>query len=188
MDMDSEQGRESAYELTRSDMWTVLPDILKEFDDVAPILPVSYGGEIERATRGAAYGMKARFALHFASIRKWDSVERGGFGDDDPAEAEKLFKEARDGAYLFNVPTGSIDDPYEDRPQTYHRVDPLITAYLQDKTGTMTDTDWQDAIFRTAYSTKHSVSVSGRTKTLGYYVGANYLYRCLLYTSDAADE
>ena len=99
MDMDSEQGRESAYELTRSDMWTVLPDILKEFDDVAPILPVSYGGEIERATRGAAYGMKARFALHFASIRKWDSVERGGFGDDDPAEAEKLFKEARDAAW-----------------------------------------------------------------------------------------
>ena len=92
-------------------------------------------------------------------------------------EFAKIFKEARDGAYLFNVPTGSIDDPYEDRPQTYHRVDPLITAYLQDKTGTMTDTDWQDAIFRTAYSTKHSVSVSGRTKTLGYYIGANYLYR-----------
>ena len=67
MDMDSEQGRESAYELTRSDMWTVLPDILKEFDDVAPILPVSYGGEIERATRGAAYGMKARFCLLYTS-------------------------------------------------------------------------------------------------------------------------
>ena len=95
----------------------------------------------------------------------------------DAYEFATIFKEARDGAYLFNVPTGSIDDPYEDRPQTYHRVDPLITAYLQDKTGTMTDTDWQDAIFRTAYSTKHSVSVSGRTKTLGYYVGANYLYR-----------
>ena len=92
-------------------------------------------------------------------------------------EFATIFKEARDGAYLFNVPTGSIDDPYEDRPQVYHRVDPLITAYLQDKTGTMTDTDWQDAIFRTAYSTKHSVSVSGRTKTLGYYIGANYLYR-----------
>ena len=95
----------------------------------------------------------------------------------DAYEFARIFKEARDGAYLFNVPTGSIDDPYEDRPQTYHRVDPLITAYLQDKTGTMTDTDWQDAIFRTAYSTKHSVSVSGRTKTLGYYIGANYLYR-----------
>ena len=71
-------------------------------------------------------------------------------------EFAKIFKEARDGATCSTFPTGSIDDPYEDRPQTYHRVDPLITAYLQDKTGTMTDTDWQDAIFRTAYSTKHS--------------------------------
>ena len=100
MDMDSEQGRESAYLLTRTDMWTVLPDILKEFDDVAPLLPVSYtGGEIERATRGAAYGMKARFALYFASIRKWDTLENNGFGDADAAEAEKLFKEARDAAW-----------------------------------------------------------------------------------------
>ena len=95
----------------------------------------------------------------------------------DAYEFAQLFKEARDGAYLSNVPTGSIDDPYEDRPQTYHRVDPLITAYLQDNTGTLTDTDWQDAIFRSAYSTKHSISVSGRTKTLGYYIGGNYLYR-----------
>ena len=95
----------------------------------------------------------------------------------DAYEFAQIFKEARDGAYLFNVPTGSIDDPYESRPQTYHRVDPLITAYLQDKTGTMTDTDWQDAIFRTAYSTKHSLSISGRTKSINYFVGANYLYR-----------
>ena len=43
--------------------------------------------------------------------------------------------------------------------------------------GTLTDTDLQDAIFRTALALKHSLSVSGRTKTLSYYVGANYLYR-----------
>ena len=95
----------------------------------------------------------------------------------DAYEFATIFKEARDGAYLFNVPTGSIDDPYADRPQTYHRVDPLITAYLQDKTGTLTNTDWQDAIFRTAWSTKHALSVSGKSKTLGYYVGLDYLYR-----------
>ena len=95
----------------------------------------------------------------------------------DAYEFATIFKEARDGAYLFNVPTGSIDDPYASRPQTYHRVDPLITAYLEDETGTLTNTDWQDAIFRTAYSTKHSLSVSGRTPALSYYVGANYLYR-----------
>lgn len=99
MDMDSEQGRQTAYELTRTDMWTVLPDILREFDEVAPLLPVSYtGAQIERATRGAAYGMKARFALYFASLRKWDTLENNGFGDADEAEAKKLFEEARDAA------------------------------------------------------------------------------------------
>lgn len=92
-------------------------------------------------------------------------------------EFAQLFKESRDNAYLAEVPTGSIADPYEERPKTYHRVDPLITAYLQDRTGTMTDTDWQDAIFRTARSTKHNISVSGKTPTLSYYIGMNYLYR-----------
>lgn len=92
-------------------------------------------------------------------------------------EFAQLFKEARDNAYLSEVPTGSIDDPYASRPKTYHRVDPLITAYLEDKTGTLTDTDWQDAIFRTALSHKHSLSVSGKGKTMSYYIGANYLYR-----------
>lgn len=92
-------------------------------------------------------------------------------------EFAEMFKEARDGSYLFSEPTGSIGDAYASRPETYHRVNPLITAYLQDKTGTLTDTDWQDAIFRTALSHKHSLSVSARTKNYNYYIGANYLYR-----------
>lgn len=92
-------------------------------------------------------------------------------------EFAEMFVEARNGSYLFSVPAGSISDDYGLRPETYHRVDPLITAYLQDKTGTLTDTDWQDEIFRTALSHKHSLSVSARTKNYNYYIGANYLYR-----------
>ena len=92
-------------------------------------------------------------------------------------EFAQLYKESRDNAYLSEVPTGSIDDPYGDRAKGYFRVPTIITAYLEDKTGTLTDTDWQDAIFRTALSHKHSLSVSGKSKSLSYYVGANYLYR-----------
>ena len=40
-----------------------------------------------------------------------------------------------------------------------------------------TNTDWQDEIFRVALSHKHSLSVSGKSKGINYYVGANYLYR-----------
>lgn len=95
----------------------------------------------------------------------------------DAYEFAEIFKESRDGAYLFNVPTGSIGDPYSGRPQSYHDVDPLITSYLQDKTGTLTNTDWQDEIFRTALSHKHALSVSARTKNYNYYIGVNYLNR-----------
>ena len=88
-----------------------------------------------------------------------------------------MFRESRNGSYLFSDPTGSISDPSAGRPEVYHRIDPLINAYLEDKTETLTNTDWQDEIFRTALSHKHSLSVSARTKNYNYYIGANYLYR-----------
>ena len=95
----------------------------------------------------------------------------------DAREWATLFREARNGSYLYSVPTGTISDPYKDRPQTYHRSDSVVDAYLMDENHTLTNTDWQDAIFRLAHTTRHAVSVSGKTPTISYYVGANYLYR-----------
>ena len=95
----------------------------------------------------------------------------------DAWEWATLFREARNGSYLYSVPTGTISDPYKDRPQTYHRSDSVVDAYLMDENHTLTNTDWQDAIFRLAHTTRHAVSVSGKTPTISYYVGANYLYR-----------
>lgn len=46
-------------------------------------------------------------------------------------------------------------------------------SYLNGDKG-LTDTDWQDAIFRTAATTSHNVSISGRGKTVGYFISANY--------------
>ena len=95
----------------------------------------------------------------------------------DAYEFAQMYKESRDGSYIYSVPSGSIGDADAGRPQTYHRTDPMAYIYLADETGTLTNTDWQDAIFRTALSTKHAVSVSARTKNYNYYVGGNYLYR-----------
>ena len=92
-------------------------------------------------------------------------------------EFAEMYKEARDGSYIYSVPTGSIGDPNEVRPNTYNRTDPIAFLYLSDETGTLTNTDWQDAIFRTAMSTKHAVSVSAKKKDYNYYVGLNYLMR-----------
>ena len=70
IDIESEEGRNAAYLLERTDRWSVLEDVLEEFDDVVEMLPREYSAsEVQRATKGAAYGMKARTALHFASIR-----------------------------------------------------------------------------------------------------------------------
>ena len=88
-----------------------------------------------------------------------------------------LFKEARDGAYLYNVPEGTISDPYGPRPQVYHRIHPIIEKYLNDDSGLLTDTDWQDAIFRNALSHQHNLSVSGKSGDTRYFLGANYLSR-----------
>lgn len=95
----------------------------------------------------------------------------------DAYEFATMFKEARDGAYLAQVPGASIGDPYDKRGQGYYRVNPIVDAYLHDTTGTLTNTDWQDEIFRTALTTKHSLSVSGKTPAARYYVGGSYLYR-----------
>lgn len=94
LDMDSEEGRESAYLLTRTDMWEVLDDLMQEFDDTAEILPVQYGAsEVEYATRGTAYGMKARYALFFASMCKWDTYGKG-----NTERATHYYELARDAA------------------------------------------------------------------------------------------
>jgi hypothetical protein len=94
LDLDTEEGRNAGYEFARSDKWDVLKDILADFDKAAELLPKSYGsGEVERATKGAAYACKARTALHFASIRRWDT-----FGDADETSATALYETARDAA------------------------------------------------------------------------------------------
>ena len=84
---------------------------------------------------------------------------------------------ARDGhnnAYLSEVPGASPDDPNSIRPQSYHQIPPELFPYLDGVPG-LTDTDWQDAIFRTAATTGHNISLSGKTQSINYFVSGNYM-------------
>ena len=92
-------------------------------------------------------------------------------------EWAEMYAEARNGSYFTEFRNGTLSDPYEERDKNYNRVNPIATSYLQDKTGTLIDTDWQDAIFRPAMTHKHSVSVSSKTKNNSYYLAVNYLSR-----------
>ena len=91
-------------------------------------------------------------------------------------EFAQLYKESRDGSYLYNVPTGTISDPYSSRPQTYHMVPDCLLPYLNGESG-LTDTDWQSEVLRTALSHKHNFSIGAKTNNYSYFVAANYLYR-----------
>jgi len=90
--------------------------------------------------------------------------------------AYQFAEAARDGhnaAYLGEVATGSANDPNSMRPQGYHQIPEELFPYLNGETG-LTDTDWQDAIFRTAATTSHNISLSSRNKNIGYFVSAGY--------------
>lgn len=57
----------------------------------------------------------------------------------------------------------------------YNTIVPMeIIPYLEGKKG-LTDTDWQDEIFRSAGIQNHSLSVSGGTPRIKYYVSLDYL-------------
>lgn len=58
-----EQGRKAKDEL--------IPLIYSDFDKAIEYLPVSYGSEAEHFTKGAAYAMKARFALYMSD---WETA------------------------------------------------------------------------------------------------------------------
>lgn len=57
----------------------------------------------------------------------------------------------------------------------YNTIVPVeILPYLEGKQG-LTDTDWQDEIFRTAGMQNHSISVSGGSEKIKYYASVDYL-------------
>lgn len=83
-----------------------------------------------------------------------------------------IIKEAHDGAYYALHPGGT--DPNGKRPESYSNWPVEIDPYLAGTPG-LIDTDWQDAIFRTANAQSHNISVSGKTASTNYFVSGGYL-------------
>ena len=55
-----------AFQMARTDKRIVLQKIYEDYDFASEYLPVSYGSSIQKATKGAALGMKARIALYMS--------------------------------------------------------------------------------------------------------------------------
>ncbi|EHQ24903.1 TonB-dependent receptor [Mucilaginibacter paludis] len=91
----------------------------------------------------------------------------------DAYQYAKMALDARNNAYLDANPAGSINDPNSVRPSA-GQIPPNLLPYLQGQTG-LTNTDWQDQIFRRAPIQSHTLSVSGGNNSTNYYLSGNYL-------------
>ena len=55
---------EEAFKIGRTDRAEIMEHVYRDFDEAARILPLSYDNGPELATKGAAYALKARYALY----------------------------------------------------------------------------------------------------------------------------
>lgn len=84
----------------------------------------------------------------------------------------EFVKDGHDASYYDIYPGGT--EPNGARPQSYMNWPIELYPYLYGQSG-LTDTDWQDEIYRTGLTTSHNVSLSGKTQSINYYVSANYM-------------
>ena len=89
-------------------------------------------------------------------------------------EYAQIVKEAHDNAYYDSYPGGTA--PNGSRPDSWANYPVEIIPYLNGEPG-LTDTDWQDAIFRKANTHSHNLSVSGKTKAVKYYISGSALLK-----------
>ncbi|RXK85635.1 RagB/SusD family nutrient uptake outer membrane protein [Filimonas effusa] len=69
---------EASYKMQRTDKMEVLKHVYEDFDFAIEHLPLSYsGGQVQRATKGAALGMKARVALFFGQYEVAEAAAKG---------------------------------------------------------------------------------------------------------------
>ena len=92
-------------------------------------------------------------------------------------EYATLNAEGKNTAYLDRNPTGKATDDNTVRnkgvgaPSTL--IPPQVVPYLSGQTG-LPSTDWQDAIFRQAPIQNHTLSISGGSANVRYYLSGNY--------------
>lgn len=91
----------------------------------------------------------------------------------DAYQYAALSRDGHNAAYLQDVPTGNPNDPNSIRPIGYQKIPEELFPYLNGVKG-LTNTDWQDAIYRPAQMYKYNVSISGGTDGLSYFVSANH--------------
>ena len=95
----------------------------------------------------------------------------------DAYETAMFDSDARNFGYLSGGPGRSLSDANELRDTNgggkRSRVQPFLQGYLDGRQG-LTNTDWTDAVFRTAAQTNHYVNLAGGTEKTDYSISFTY--------------
>lgn len=91
----------------------------------------------------------------------------------DAYEYAQLSRDGHNAAYLQEVTTGSASDPNSIRPKGYHKIPKELFPYLNGESG-LTNTNWQDEIYRSALLQKTNISISGASEKINYYISVNH--------------
>lgn len=90
----------------------------------------------------------------------------------DAYQLAQYTKLSRDEAWV--AIGGNANDPLSIRTSANCIYPDYMIPYLEGKQG-LTDTDWQDEIYRTALQQNYDISVAGGTEKVNYYVSGNYM-------------
>ena len=129
----------------------------------------SNGVVIITTKKGASDKLKVSYDGYFG----WDKVSKK-LPMMNAYQYAQVSKEAHDNAYYDLHPGGT--DPNGIRPESYSNYPIELYPYLTGEEG-LTDTDWQDEIFRVGHTTSHNVSLQGKSDAVNYFVSANYYDR-----------
>lgn len=89
----------------------------------------------------------------------------------DAYQYAQLSKEGHDNAYFDLHPGGT--DINGSRPESYSNYPVEFEPYLKGMSG-LTNTDWQDEIYRTAKTTNQNLSISGKCNSVNYYISGGF--------------
>lgn len=90
----------------------------------------------------------------------------------DAYELANYTKKARDLAWV--AVGGNASDPLNIRKGANYIYPDYMIPYIEGKQG-LTNTDWQDAIYRTAPEQNYNINVSGGSDNIRYYVSGNFM-------------
>lgn len=146
-------------------------EVLKDAAAAAIYGSRASNGVVLITTKSGQYGTKSQINVNiyggFQQVTKKVDVMNA-------QEFAEYSVNARNLAWIQKDPANnSADDPLDQRASSGDRYAEYFIPYINGEEG-LTDTDWQDEIFRTAPIQNYELSANGGTEKFSYYVSGNY--------------